>query len=435
MSGLSSILERRFKLRDHQTTWRRELNAGATTFLAMAYITVVNPTILAEAGMDFGAVFVATCLAAAFGSLIMGLVANYPIGLAPGMGQNAFFTYTIVLSMGNPWQAALGAVFVSGLMFLLISVLPIREWLINSIPRNLKLGMAAGIGLFLAFIAARNSGIVIDNPATLIGLGDLTSFEPLAALFGFALITALASRNIAGAVIIGMLVVAVMSWLTGMQSFSGVVSLPPSPAPVFLQLDIAAALQPSMISVILALLLVDVFDTAGTLVGVTSRAGLLDADGRLPRLRGALLADAGATVAGALAGTSPTTSYIESAAGVQAGGRTGLTAVCIAGLFLLCLVFAPLAQSVPAYASGAALLFVAALMARSFADLDWDDITEAAPAVVTAVAMPLSFSIADGIGIGFISYAAIKILAGQARQCPPAVYVIALVFAIRFVAL
>ncbi len=432
LNTLARYADRRFDLTGNGTSWQQELNAAATTFLAMAYITVVNPAILSETGMDFGAVFVATCLAAAVGSLIMGLAANYPIGLAPGMGQNAFFAYTIVLGLGHSWQVALGAVFISGVLFLLLSVLPVREWLINAIPRNLKLGMAAGIGLFLAFIAARNAGIVVDNPATLVGFGDLTNFEPVVAFLGFAIITALTARNVTGGVIIGMLAVAMLGWLSGQAEFFGVVAPPPDVTPVFAELDIAGALTPSMITVILALLLVDVFDTAGTLVGVATRGGLISADGRLPRLRGALLADAGATVAGAVAGTSPTTSYIESAAGVQAGGRTGLTAVFVAALFVLCLVFAPLAQSVPAYASGAALLFVASLMVRSLADLDWTDITESAPAAITAIAMPLSFSIADGIGLGFIAYAVIKVLSGKPRACPGAVYLIAAVFIAKF---
>ncbi|MEM1436389.1 MAG: NCS2 family permease [Pseudomonadota bacterium] len=425
-------LDARFDLTGQGADWRRELNAGTTTFLAMAYITVVNPGILSETGMDFGAVFVATCLAAAFGTLIMGLLANYPIGLAPGMGQNAFFTYTVVLGMGFPWQTALGAVFLSGLIFLALSVLPVREWLINSIPRNLKLGMSAGIGLFLAYIALKNAGVVAGNPATLTSFGDLTSPGPIALLLGFTLITALAARGITGAVIIGMLAVSIVAWVTGLAPFQGIVSTPPSVAPVFGQLDIAAALDPALISVILALLLVDVFDTAGTLVGVATRGKLLDSEGKLPRLRGALLADSLATTAGAVAGTSSTTSFIESAAGVECGGKTGLTAVTIAALFLACLVFAPLAQSVPAYASAAALLFVAALMARSLADMDWEDLTEAAPAVVTAIAMPLSFSIADGIGLGFISYALIKILSGRMGECPLAVYLVAVIFGFKF---
>ena len=431
----ADFLERHFDLSGHGTSVRREAMAGVTTFLAMAYITVVNPSILSEAGMDFGAVFVATCLAAAIGSLIMGLAANYPVALAPGMGQNAFFTYGIVLGSGHPWQTALGAVFVSGVIFVVLSLLPIREWLINSIPRNLKYGMAAGIGLFLAFIALQNAGVAIANPATLISFGDLAGFAPAAALLGFFLIAALASRGHNGAIVMGMLAVSVIAWLVGQAEFHGIAAAPPSLAPVFAQLDIAGVFDLAMLSVVFTLLLVDVFDTSGTLVGVATRGNLLDADGKLPRLRRALLADSSATVIGAVAGTSPTTSYIESAAGVESGGRTGLTAVVVAGLFLLCLVFAPLAQSIPPYASAAALLFVAVVMARSLSDIDWDDLTEAAPASLTAVAMPLSFSIADGIGAGFISYAAIKLLSGRAKECPAAVYLVAAVFLVKFVAL
>ena len=425
-------LERRFALAAHGTTWRREAIAGATTFLAMAYITVVNPAILADAGMDFGAVFVATCLAAAAGTLAMGLLANYPIALAPGMGQNAFFTYAVVVGSGHPWQTALGAVFVSGVLFVALSALPVREWLVNAIPRNLKLGMAAGIGLFVAFVGLRNAGIVAADGATLVSFGDFTAFGPAAALIGFVLIAGLAARRVTGAVVLGILAVAVAGWLADAAAFHGVASLPPSPAPVLLQLDIAGALQLSMVTVILSMLMVDVFDTAGTLVGVATRAGLIGADGKLPRLRSALFADSGATLFGSLAGTSSTTSFIESAAGVESGGRTGLSAVVVAGLFLLCLLFAPLAESVPPYATGAALLFVACLMARSLADVTWDDATEAVPAVITAIAMPLSFSVADGIGLGFMTYAAIKVLAGRHRECPLAVYVVALIFLARF---
>ncbi|MDD9961757.1 MAG: NCS2 family permease [Gammaproteobacteria bacterium] len=431
----SDFLERRFDLSGHGTSVRREAVAGLTTFLAMAYITVVNPSILSQAGMDFGAVFVATCLAAAVGSLIMGLAANYPVALAPGMGQNAFFTYGIVLGSGHPWQTALGAVFVSGLIFVALSLLPIREWLINSIPRNLKHGMAAGIGLFLAFIALQNAGVAVANPATLVSFGHLAAFAPAAALVGFFVIAALASRGHSGAIIIGILAVSAVAWLAGQAEFHGIAAPPPSLAPVFAQFDLAGVFDLAMLSVIFTLLLVDVFDTAGTLVGVATRGQLLDADGKLPRLRGALLADSSATVIGAVAGTSPTTSYIESAAGVESGGRTGLTAVVVAALFLLCLVFAPLAQSVPPYASAAALLFVAVVMARSLSDVDWRDLTESAPAALTAVAMPLSFSIADGIGAGFIGYAAIKLLSGRPQECPAAVYLVAAVFLVKFAAL
>jgi AGZA family xanthine/uracil permease-like MFS transporter len=382
--------------------------------------------------MDFGAVFVATCIAAAFGTIVMGLYANYPIAQAPGMAQNAFFTFGVVLGMGHNWQTALGAVFISGVIFIALSVLPVREWLINAIPRNLKLGMAAGIGLFLGFIALKNAGIVVDHPATLVGLGELTRFEPMVCIAAFVVIAALSARKVRGAVIIGILGAALVGWISGNVEFNGFVAMPPSPAPVLLQLDIAAALQWSMVTVILSMLIVDVFDTAGTLVGVATRAKLLDEDGKLPRLRRALLSDSTATVVGAVAGTSSTTSYIESAAGVEAGGRTGLTAVVCGLLFLGCLFFAPLAQSVPAYATAAALLFVACIMARSLADIDWSDITESAPAVVTAVVMPLSFSIADGIGLGFICYILIKLISGKARDCSIAAYVIAAIFALKY---
>ena len=432
MPAMQKSLDEYFGLTDHSTTASREALAGVTTFLAMAYITVVNPLILSDAGMDFGAVFVATCIAAAVGSLVMGLLANYPIGLAPGMGQNAFFTYAVVLGSGHTWQAALGAVFLSGILFIIISALPIRAWLINSIPRNLKLGMAAGIGLFLAFIALKNAGIVVQNPATLVGLGSLIGFAPLMALAGFFAITAMSARGNRSAVIIGMLLVSLVGWLSGEADFVGIVSAPPSVTPVFLQLDIAGALDISMLSVILTLLLVDVFDTAGTLVGVATRAKLVDESGNLPRLGKALLADSSATAVGALMGTSSTTSYIESAAGVESGGRTGLASVVIGLLFLLCLLLAPLAQSIPGYAAAAALLFVSASMAQSLVDIDWPDLTESTPALITAIMMPLSFSIADGIGVGFISYVAIKLLAGRYSEVPVAVFLVALVFVGKF---
>ncbi|MEM8981944.1 MAG: NCS2 family permease [Pseudomonadota bacterium] len=425
-------LNRFFGLDAAGTSVRREAVAGLTTFLAMVYIAVVNPAILSDAGMDFGAVFVATCLAAAFGTLVMGIAANYPIALAPGMGQNAFFAYTVVLTQGASWQTALGAVFVSGVLFIVLSVLPVREWLINAIPRNMKLGMAAGIGLFLGFIALQNAGIVVNNDATLVTLGDVLTPGPLLAVFGFVIIAALSARRVTGAVVIGILSVAIIGWLIGAAEFKGIVSTPPSPAPVLLALDIRSALEIGMLTTVLTMLIVDVFDTAGTLVGIATRAHLLDQQGRLPRLRQALLADSGATLVGSLAGTSSTTSFIESAAGVEAGGRTGLTAVVCALLFLACLVFSPLAESIPAYATASALLFVACLMARSLADLDWPDITESTPAVVAAIAMPLTYSIAEGIGLGFICYAVIKVLSGKATECPLAVYLIAVIFALKY---
>lgn len=428
-----SYIDTFFRISESCSSIRTEVIAGATTFLAMSYIVVVNPAILSEAGMDFGAVFVATCLAAAFGSLLMGVLANYPIGLAPGMGQNAFFTYGIVLGSGHTWQAALGAVFVSGLLFLLISVLPVRAWIINAIPKNLKLGISAGIGLFIAFIALKNAGIVVANPATLVGFGDLTQFSSVMALVGLFLIAVLVSVQFKGAIIVGMIGVSVVGWLIGDAAFQGVIAPPPDPTPVLLQMDVSAAIELSMLSVVLTLLLVDVFDTAGTLVGVANRAKLLDEQGRLPRIGRALLADSGATIVGASIGTSSTTSFIESAAGVESGGRTGLTAVVVAGLFLLCLLLSPLAQSVPAYATAGALLFVSASMARGLADLDWRDPIEYTPAILTAICMPLSFSIANGIGVGFISYAAIKLIRMRPKECPIAVYLVAMIFTLKFV--
>ena len=426
------MLNSYFKLAEHGTNVRTEMIAGVTTFLTMAYITFVNPAILSDAGMDFGAVFVATCVAAAVGTLIMGLYANYPIALAPGMGLNAYFTYGVVLGMGYTWQVALGAVFISGILFLILSVLPVREWIINSIPKGLKMAISAGIGLFLGIIALKNAGIVIDHPATLVTIGDVTSASVLLAAFGFVVMIALDVRRIPGAVIIGILLTTAVGIAFGVSEFKGVIDLPPNPAPTFLAMDLAGALQLALVTIVFTFLFVDLFDTAGTLVGVAHRAGLLDEQGRLPRLKQALLADSSATVVGAAMGTSTTTSYIESAAGIKAGGRTGLTAVVVAALFLLCLLFSPLAQTVPSYATAPALLFVACLMARGLSEIDWEDATEYAPGVVTAISMPLTFSIADGIGLGFISYAAIKILSGRPTECSIAVYVIAALFIVRF---
>ena len=414
---------------------KTEVLAGGTTFLAMVYIVVVNPSILSDAGMDFGAVFVATCLAAAFGSLMMGVLGRYPIALAPGMGQNAFFSYVIVLGMGYPWQTALGAVLISGIIFIVLSVLPIREWLFNAIPMNIKYGISAGIGFFIGFIALKNAGIVIDNPATLVSLGPLTQIEAVLCLGGFILIAVLSTRGFVGAIIFGIGSVSILGWLLGVTEFQGLVSAPPSIAPVFMQFDIEAALTMSMVPVILALLLVDVFDTAGTMVAVSQRAGLLDEQGKLPNLRPALLADSGATAVGALLGTSSTTSFIESSAGVEAGGRSGLTAVVVGGLFLCCLFFAPLAQSIPAYATSAALLFVACLMVSSLKEIDWTQIPEYVPAVVGALAMPLTFSIADGIGLAFITYALIRIGSFEFRGPDAASFVIAGIFLLKYLLL
>lgn len=426
------MLDRFFELAESGTTVRRELLAGLTTFLTMAYIVVVNPSILSETGMNWGAVFVATCLAAALGSLIMGLYANYPFGLAPGMGLNAYFTYGVVLGMGIAWQTALGAVFLSGILFLIISVLPIREWLINAIPLSLKMAISAGIGFFLAIIALQNAGVVVNSDATLVTLGDLTAIPTLLAMFGFVVMVALSYREVPGAVLIGILAVSLLGVPFGVAEFDGVVAMPPDPSPTFLQMDIAGALELGLVSVVLVFLFVDLFDSTGTLVGLSHRAGFLDRDGRLGRLRSALVADSGASIGGALFGTSTTTTYIESASGINAGGRTGLTAVVIAVLFLLSLFFLPVVSAIPGYATAPALLFVACMMVRGLAELDWDDITDTGPAIVTAIAMPLTYSIADGMGLGFITYVLGKTLAGKPTAVHPAVWLIAALFALRF---
>ncbi len=411
---------------------KTEVLAGITTWLTMAYIVVVNPSILAAAGIDPGAAFVATCLAAAIGSAAMGVFANLPLALAPGMGLNAYFTFVVVKGMGIPWQTALGAVFLSGVLFLIVSLFRIREWLITAIPLPLKLGIGAGIGLFLGLIGVQEMGVVVADPVTLVTLGNLRKAPTLLSCLGFLLIAGLAARRVTGAILIGIVATTAIGMLLGLTSFHGIVAMPPSLAPTFLQLDIRGALSLGLPVVVLTFFLVDVLDNAGTLIATTQRAGLLNADGSIPHLREALLADSGGAILGALLGTSTTTSYIESAAGIQAGGRTGLTAIVVALLFLLTLFFAPLATAIPAFATAPALVFVACLMAAALRDLNWDDATDFVPAVVLALAMPFTFSIATGIGLGFIAYAAIKLAAGRVREVPGAVWLIAALSALKF---
>jgi AGZA family xanthine/uracil permease-like MFS transporter len=426
------VLERLFALRAHGTTVGAEVLAGATTFLTMAYIIFVNPAILADAGMDRGAVFVATCVAAAIGCAVMGLWANYPIALAPGMGLNAYFTYSVVLGMGQPWQVALGAVFISGVLFLALAVTGVREAIINAIPPPLKLAISAGIGLFLGIIALKNAGLVAAHPATLLTLGDVTQPPALLAAAGFMVMVALDVRRVPGAIMIAILVTTAAGMALGVTPFAGIMAAPPSLAPTFLQLDVAGAAHLGLVAIVFAFLFVDLFDNAGTLIGLAHRAGMLDEHGRLPRLGRALIADSVAAMASGLLGTSTTTSYIESAAGIKAGGRTGLTAVVVAVLFLLALAFSPLAASIPGYATAPALLFVACLMARGLADIAWDDLTEAVPAMVTALAMPLTFSIAHGISFGFIAFVGIKLLAGRARDLNVTVVLLAAAFVLKY---
>lgn len=425
------MLERFFQLREHGTSARTEILAGVTTFLTMSYIIFVNPEILSSTGMDKNAVFVATCLAAAFGTLIMAFVANWPIGMAPGMGLNAFFAFTVVGSLGYSWQQALGAVFISGVIFVLITVTGVRSWLISGIPRSLRSSIAAGIGLFLAIIALGNAGIVVAHPATKVALGDLTAAPALFALLGFFIIAALDVLKVRGAILIGILVVSVLSMLTGNSEFRGVFSAPPSLAPTFLQLDIMGALHTGFVHVILVLVLVEVFDATGTMIGVATRANLIE-PGKPNRLGRALLADSSAIVAGSFLGTSSTTAYVESASGVQAGGRTGLTALTVAVLFLLSLFIAPLASAVPAYATAPALLYVAGLMLREITEIDWDDITEATPAALTAIVMPFTYSIANGLAFGFISYVVLKAITGRLRDIHMATLLVAILFVIKY---
>lgn len=427
------MLEKVFKLSAHGTTVRTELLAGLTTFLTMAYIIVVNPDILSAAGMDKGALFVATCVAAAIGCFIMGFVANYPIALAPGLGLNAFFAFGVVGAAGVGWQTALGVIFVSGVLFLILSVLPVRTWIINAIPRSLKMAISAGIGLFIGVIALEIAGISVQgDPAPLITLGEITTIEFALVAVGFVAIVALDRMAVPGTIFLGIVGTTALAHLLGVAGDTALDFAIPSLAPTLFQLDIAGACQLGLLSVIIAFLFADLFDTAGTLIGVSHRAGLLDAQGRLPRLRRALTADSVATVTGALLGTSTVTSYIESAAGVRAGGRTGLTAVAVGVFFIAALVLAPVIGLVPRFATAPALLFVAVIMVRGLTEIDWDDVTEYAPAVLTALIMPFTFSIAHGIAFGFVAYAAAKVLSGRAGEAKPAVYLLAVLFVVLY---
>lgn len=436
-----SLLERVFKLSENKTTVRTEIVAGFTTFLTMCYIIIVNPSILSITGMDFGAVFVATCISAAIGCFVMGICANYPIALAPGMGLNAYFTFSVVQGMGVSWQVALAAVFVSGVIFIFFSFFKVRELLVNALPMSLKMAIAAGIGLFLALIALKNSGIVIASEATLLKMNNLYEIKDgvkvpnmpvILALLGFFLTISLDYFRVRGAIIISIFVITGLAAAFDLTKIDGVVSAIPSVAPTFMQMDFNGLFSGSLIAVIFVFFLVDLFDSTGTLVGVSHRAGLLDKDGKLPRLKRALFADSTAIVAGAALGTSSTTPYIESASGVAAGGRTGLTAVTVGVLMLLCLWFSPLAKAVPAFATAPALLYIGVQMLRSATEVDWSDVTEAAPAFMTIAFMPFTYSIADGIALGFISYAAIKLCCKRHKEVPIMVWIVAVCWLLKF---
>lgn len=412
-----SGLEKLFGVSKAGSSIRTELLAGLATFLTMAYITVVNPSILSTegTGMEFGAVFTATIIAAVVGTLIMGLWANWPVALAPGMGLNAYFTYTVIFADGYSYQQALTAVFVAGVVFIILSVSPARKYIINSIPKSMKLGIGAGIGLFLAIIGLQNAGIIVDNPATLVGLGDVASLPVLLAGLGFIIMAVLSYRKIPGAIVIGILVIAIIAWIIGETELQGVAGSVNNPSHAF-QLDFSVIATAGFIGVAFAFLFVDFLDTAGTLTSIANLTGRVGEDGEVEDIDRTLLADSSATVVGALAGTSNTTSYIESGAGIKEGGRTGLTAVTVAVLFAACLFFAPLAQSVPAFATAPALIFIATYFLRNIKDIDWDDISEYVPAALAAIIMPLTFSIAYGIAIGFVSYVLIKALSGKGRS-------------------
>ena len=408
------MLEKLFNLSGNKTSIKTELMAGLATFLTMAYITVVNPAILSTegTGMDFGAVFTATIIAAVVGTLIMGLWANWPVALAPGMGLNAFFAFGVVFGMGYTYQQALAAVLIAGLVFIGLSVTPARKYIINSIPKSMKLGVGAGIGLFLAIIGLKNAGVVVDNPATLVGLGDISSWPVLLAGLGFAVMAILDKRNIPGAIILGILAVSGIAWITGISAINGVVGSIPNPSHAF-SLDFSLIATAGFIGTAFAFLFVDFFDTAGTLTSVANLTGKVNKKGEVEGIDRALLADSVATSVGALAGTSNTTSYIESGAGIKEGGKTGLTAVTVAVLFGICLWLAPLAQSIPAFATAPALVFIATYFLRNLKDIDWDDVSEYAPAVLAAIIMPLTFSIAHGIALGFIAHVVIKAVSGK----------------------
>lgn len=425
------MLEKLFKLSAHNTNVKTEVVAGFTTFLTMAYILFVNPDILSVTGMDKGSLFTATAVSAAFGCILMGLLANFPVALAPAMGLNAFFAFTVCGSMGYTWQEALGAVFIAGIIFFILSAFKVREWIMHSIPKNLRFGIAAGIGLFLSLIALKNAGIVVDHPATFVTLGDFTEKGPLLAAVGLFLILALEYRKVPGDVLMSVLIVTAISIAITGQEVGSLVSLPPSVAPTFWQMDFSRVMEGAMISVIFAFVFVDLFDTSGTLLAVAQKADLVDEDGKIENVGKAMVADSGASIAGAVLGSSTVTSYVESTSGIAQGGRTGLTAVVVGVLFLLALFFAPVAGLVPSYATAPALLYVAVLMMSELRHVTWDDLTEAAPVFVAALGMPLTFSIADGIGLAFITYAVGKAVTGRFKDVSAAVWLVAFVFALK----
>ncbi|EPP0238425.1 TPA: NCS2 family permease [Escherichia fergusonii] len=427
------MLERVFKLREHGTTARTEVIAGFTTFLTMVYIVFVNPQILGVAGMDTSAVFVTTCLIAAFGSIMMGLFANLPVALAPAMGLNAFFAFVVVQAMGLPWQIGMGAIFWGAVGLLLLTIFRVRYWMIANIPVSLRVGITSGIGLFIGMMGLKNAGVIVANPETLVSIGNLTSHSVLLGMLGFFIIAILASRNIHAAVLVSIVVTTLLGWMLGDVHYSGIVSAPPSVTSVVGQVDLAGSFNLGLAGVIFSFMLVNLFDSSGTLIGVTDKAGLADEKGKFPRMKQALYVDSISSVTGSFIGTSSVTAYIESSSGVSVGGRTGLTAVVVGLLFLLVIFLSPLAEMVPGYAAAGALIYVGVLMTSSLARVNWQDLTESVPAFITAVMMPFSFSITEGIALGFISYCLMKIGTGRLRDLSPCVIVVALLFLLKIV--
>ena len=429
---MKTFLSNFFKLAENNTDVNRELMAGLTTFITMAYIIFVNPQLMASSGMDQGASFVGTCLAAALACLVMGIFANWPVGLAPGMGLNAFFTFTVVGEMGYSWQVALGAVMIAGVLFFLMSVTPLRRWMLDSIPLNLRIAMGSGVGLFIGFIGLKSGGIIVANGATFVSMGDLTNPETLMAALGFMLIAGLSVRNVPGAIIIGVLTITLLALGLGFVEYQGLVAYPPDVSSTFLQLDILGALDVAMVAVIASFLFVNLFDTAGTLLGVANRANLVDDQGQVKNLDKALKADSSSSIFGALLGCAPVTSYVESSAGVEAGGRTGLTAVSVGIFFLLAIFLSPLALMVPAYATAGALIYVAILMLGGMEKLNWGDATELLPALIIIVMIPLTFSIANGIALGFLSFIILKIASGNTRNISSGAWFLGAIFISKF---
>ncbi|HTW56909.1 MAG TPA: NCS2 family permease [Terriglobales bacterium] len=426
------MLERYFRLRENQTTIRSEFLGGLTTFLTMAYIVVVNPQMLAKAGVPVEGVLFATCISAAAATLVMGLYANYPIALAPGMSLNAYFTYVVCLGMHVPWRTALGVIFLSGMVFLILTVTRVREQIVNGIPDCLKHSTAGGIGMFIAFVGLRNANIVVANKDTFVGLGSFSNHEAQLACIGLALMLILMTRKITGAILIGILATTGLGILRGMSTLPTAIFSMPHPSATWLQLDLRGALHLGLFEIVFVFLFVDLFDNVGTLVGVCEQGGFVK-DGKIPRVGRALVSDAVGTIFGALTGTSTVTSYIESAAGVAAGARTGLSNVFVAGLFLAAAFCSPLASAIPGYATAPALILVGALMTESIGRVQWAEFTEAIPAFVTLLATPLTFSIATGLSLGLISYTLVKIAAGKFREISAVIWILTALFILRYV--